>query len=272
MGAISALSTAGRTLKRNGALFGAALLAVLVNFGLTAASAVFPPESAVTVSLGLSGVTLLLTPFLLGGLLSMAYEGLDGVTGYGTFLAGGKENYLRLLGAMVLFSVFVGVVAVATVVAAAVVGAFAVGVNATGAAGPLASSSGSVAVLAAVGLASLAAVLLPVFFLQFYAPAIVVSDLGVVDAFRRSAGLVRRNLVSTFGYTAVSILVGLVAGAASVLVVGFGGAAGVSAAAGVVPEMGTAAFAAVAVASLAVATAGSAFGSTYQVAFYDDCS
>lgn len=272
MGAISAFSTATRTLKRNTSLFGAAFLVVLVSYGFSVGSAVLPPGTAEFASLGLSGAMLLLMPFLLGGLLSMADEGLDGTAGFGTFVAGAKASYLRLLGAMVLFGVFVGVVVVVTVIAVAVAGAFAFGANAAGAGGM--AASGSVAVLAGVALAAFVAVLLPTFFLQFYALAVVVSDLGVVAAFKRSAGLVRRNLVSTLGYTAVSVVVGLVSGLAATVLVGFGGTLGAATTttAPALPEMSVGVLAAAAAVSLVVSTVISAFGATYQVAFYDDCS
>lgn len=214
---------------------------------------------------------LLVVPFLMGGLLSMAHEGLGGTTGFGTLIRGGKENYLRLFGAMVLFSVFIGVVAVVTVIGVALVGAFAVGSTATGAAG--AASSGSIALVVAVGVASFAAVLLPTFFLQFYAPAIVVSDLGVVDAFRRSAGLVRQNFLSALGYTGISMLVGLVSGLGAFVLIGFGGALSGTATAAPTTPLADASVGVLAVGlvvAVAVSTVIAAFASTYQVAFYDD--
>lgn len=270
MGAISSLSTASRTLKRNGVLFAAAFVVMLINAVPSGFSAVLPPTEAGILSFLLSGVSLVVMPFLMGGLLSMAYEGLDGVTRFETFVEGGKDNYLRLLGAMVLFAVLFGAVATIVALGTAVVFVFVLGMNAAGAGGSVVAPSAGLAVIALVGLLGVLAVALPMFFFQFYAPAVVVSDLGVVASFKRSAALVRRNLVSTLGYTAIAIAVGLVAGVAALgvsMVAGLGsyGTTGLSS-----PEFGVGVVAGIIVVSAVVSTVVSAFGPVYQVAFYDD--
>jgi len=264
MGAISALSTTGRTLARNGVLIGAAVLVALVNLLPTGLSALLPPSAVGLVSLPLSGLSLLVTPFFMGGLLSMADEGLDGTARFGTFLAGGREHYLRLLAAMLLFAVAFLVI----LLALAVVGAFAVGASA----GSVATSGGSVAALAVAGVVALLAVGLPLFFLQFYAAAVVVSDLDVVASFERSAGLVRRNLVSTLGYSVVALALGAVGGVVGGVLTLLGGLAGQGAATGAeIPELGSGVLLAVGAVTVLVTALLSAFGATYQVAFYDDC-
>lgn len=270
MGAISAASSAGGTIKRNGVLLGAAFVVAVVNFALTAVPMAFPPSMAGLVSLPLSGATLLLTPFFMGGLLAMADEGLDGSTQFGTFLDGGKANYLRLLGAMVLFAVLFAVLAFVIVLGIAVVGVFAIGVDST-AGGMATGSGGGLGVVLLLGLVGFFVLLLPMFFLQFYGPAIVVSDLGIVDGLKRSAGLVRRNLVSTLGYSMIAALVGVLAGIAGIPLtlsreLSGGGTAGAF------PEvsLGLGLLAGVLVLSVAVTTVVSAFGVTYQVAFYED--
>lgn len=271
MGAISAFSTTVATLKRNHVLLGMAFLVTLFNFGFTAVTAVLPPSIAGLVSLPLSGLTFLLMPFFVGGLLAIAYEGLDGNGRFETFLDGGKANYLRLLGAMVLFGVLLSVVTVVVVIGVGVVAVFVVGMNVTGAGGGLAASGGGLAVVAVAGLLAFLALVLPMYFLQFYAPAIVVSNLGVVEAFKRSAGLVRRNLVPTLGYMAISAVVGVVAGLAGLVVTVFGGIyAGTAGTEPLFPEVGVAVLVLVMVLVVGVTTVISAFGVTYQVAFYDD--
>ena len=271
MGAISAFSTAAATLKRNHVLLGMAFLVTLFNFGFTAVTAVLPPSIAGLVSLPLSGLTFLLMPFFVGGLLAIAYEGLDGNGRFETFLDGGRANYLRLLGAMVLFGVLFSVITVAVVIGVGVVAVFVVGMNVTGAGGGLAASGGGLAVVAIAGLLGFLALVLPMYFLQFYAPAIVVSNLGVVESFERSAGLVRRNLVPTLGYMAISAVVGVVAGLAGVVVTVFGGIyAGTAGTEPLLPEVGVAVLVLVMVLVVGVTTVISAFGVTYQVAFYDD--
>ena len=106
------------------------------------------------------------------------------------------------------------------------------------------------------------------FFFQFYAAAVVVSDLGIVESFERSATLVRRNLVSTLGYVAIAIAVGGVTGLGGVgvsIVLGPGG--GTS---GVAPDLAPGLLAGILLVWFAVSSVVSAFGSVYLVAFYDD--
>ncbi|WP_128478280.1 DUF7847 domain-containing protein [Halorussus pelagicus] len=271
MGAISALSTTGRTLKRNGVLFAAAFVIMLVSLIPSGISAVLPPAAAALASMVGSGLSLLLTPFFTGGILSMAYEGLDGTTGFDTFVSGGKDNYVRLLGSMLLFSVLISIIGFTVLVVGAVIAIFVVGTGVSGAEQALTVSGGNFAILVVVGLLGALAFLLPVLFFQFYAPAIVVSDLDIGAAFKRSALLVRRNFVSTLGYLVVAVLVGLVSGISGigVSVVAGGGFAETTNAAG--PELSLGLLAIVAVLVAVVSTVVSAFGSVYQVAFYDDC-
>lgn len=271
MGAISALSTAVSTLKRNGVLFGAALLVTVVNFALALVPTAFSPPMAGLVSLPLSGLSLLVTPFFMGGLLAMADEGLGGTTRFDTFLEGGKANYLRLLGAMVLFAVLFAVLAFVVVLGVAVVGIFAIGVDSTGG-GLTTGSGGGIAVVLLLGLVGLLVLLLPMFFLQFYGAAVVVSDLGIVDSLKRSFGLVRRNLVSTLGYSLVAGFVGVLAGIAGIPVTLTSELYGGTSTAGAFPDvsLGLGLLAGVLVLSLVVTTVVSAFGVTYQVAFYED--
>src|SRR6056297_2102894 len=105
MGALSALSTTGRTLKRNGVLFAVGFAVTLVSFVPSGVNVFLPPAAAAVVSVAISGLSLFGTPFLVGGMLSMATEALDGTTRFDTFVSGGKEHYVRLLGSMVLFTV-----------------------------------------------------------------------------------------------------------------------------------------------------------------------
>lgn len=271
MGAIAAFSTAVGILERNRALLGVALVATVVNFGLASVTAVLPQPTAGLASLPLTGITYLVMPFFIGGMLAMADEGLDGVTRFDTFVAAGKANYLRLLVSMVLFGVAIGVLAFAVVIGVAVIGVFAIGVNATGAGSPMATMGGGLATIAVLGLVGFLLVMVPVFFLQFYAPAIVVSDLGVVESFKRSAGLVRRNLLSTLGYTAIVSLVGVVAGLAGAIVSTLGGLYGNGAEmTGALPDLGVGVLAVAAVVALVLTTLVSAFGVAYQVSFYTD--
>lgn len=268
MGAISALSTSVDALKRNTVLFGVAFAVAIANFGFTGVTAVVPPETAVLVSLPLSVATFLLTPFFVGGMLAMAEEGLDGLTGLGTFVAGGKANYLRLLAASVLFAVLMIVVVFAVVITVAVVSVFAVGT-----AGGIADAANSAGGLVVFGLLLLGvvAMLLPLFVFQFYGAAVVVSDLGPVAALKRSARLVVRNVVPTLGYTAVALVVGLVVGVVATFVSLLTRPEVYSTPTVTVPEGAAGLVLGVAAVAVVVTAVASAFGSVYQVAFYDDC-
>lgn len=176
------------------------------------------PLLAAVVSLGMTGVLLVVMPFFQGGLLGMADEALGGRTNLGTFLADGKANYVGLLVAyLAVFAVNAALgVAVFFAVVLGVVGAVGVGGQST--VGGQSAVGGSadltlLAVVAAIGLLFLLAYLLIAFFIQFYAHAIVLNDAGVVGGFKRSVGLVRRNLASVFGYTLVLLVGGLLLGA-----------------------------------------------------------
>ncbi|UWG51971.1 putative membrane protein [Halalkaliarchaeum sp. AArc-CO] len=202
-----------------GALFRNPILVALVGlFGLLQLPqfALQPsqPLLAAAVSLGMTGVLLVVMPFFQGGLLGMADEALGGRTGLGTLVAEGKANYVRLLIA------YLAVFAVNAVLGFVVVFAVILGVASqyTGDGGTNVVLLGIAAVL---GLLFALAYFLVAFFIQFYAHAIVLSDTGLVAGFKHSVGLVRRNLVSVFGYTLVllagSLLFGGVGGIASML-------------------------------------------------------
>ncbi|WP_135826099.1 DUF7847 domain-containing protein [Halorussus ruber] len=267
MGAISALSTTGRTLKRNSVLFAIAFVVSLLSVAPSGPSAIFPPSTAVLVSLPLYALVVFLGPFFMGGLLSMASEGIDGTTRIETFVEGGKENYLSLFGALVLVGICFGILASVVTFGITVVGVFAVGMSSAGAGG---ATAGSLGIVALLGLLGAFVVLLPMFFLQFYAPAIVVSDYGIVGSLKHSAGVVRRNIVSTLGYSAVIGLAGLVAGVAGFVLSMASGAGRIGATRMLSPEVGLGFAVAGLLLMALVSTVVSAFGSVYQVAFYEE--
>lgn len=263
MGAISAFSTAVGALRRNAVLFGVAFLVSLANVAVTGLTFVVPPSIAGLASVSASGVALLVAPFVAGGLLAMAHEGLAGSTGLATFAAGGRANYRRILGAMVLLGVLFGALGVAILVAVLLV---------TGLVVRSASNPTGFVLPALVGLIGLSASSLILFVVQFYAPAIVVSDLDVGSAFQRSADLVRENAVSALGYTAIlAVLGGLVGTLGAALSVAASAYASPAAMGTDVPEVGAVVVAVLAAITVVVTTIVAAFGSAYQVAFYEDC-
>jgi len=72
-------------------------------------------------------------------------------------------------------------------------------------------TSAAIAVLVVGGLLALLVVLLPWFFLQFFPAAVVVDDLGLVDSFKRSGGIVKNNFLSVLGFDVLAFLISLVA-------------------------------------------------------------
>lgn len=158
------------------------------------------PIVAAIISLGITGVMLVVMPFFQGGLLGMADEALDGQTSLGTLVSEGKTNYVRLLLAyFALFAVnlvFGFIVFIAVILGG--IGLFA---------GDGQPEIATLAAVAVVGVLFVLMYLLVTLFIQFYAHAIVLSDTTLVEGFKRSVGLVRQNIVSTIGYTLI-LLVG----------------------------------------------------------------
>lgn len=199
---------------RNPVLFGVAALVSLLQLPQFALQ-LSPVDPLVTsvVSLALTGVFVFVVPFVVGGMLGMANEAIDGETRLGTFVAAGKASYVSLLVAYFAVLVASFVLGIVTTIVVLVGGVAAVA----------GGSGGHLALLGVGGVVLL--VLLVAFvamlFVQFYPQAIVVDGLGALDGAKRSVGLVRRNLLSVVGYTllvtVVSSLFGLVGGLASVV-------------------------------------------------------
>jgi hypothetical protein len=233
------------------------------------------PVLASLISLVTFGALVVVLPFFQGGMLGMADEAVGGKTSLGTLVAVGKANYVPLLlGYFVLlavnmvfgFIVFMGVII-------AVIGGSVAGGNgaAAGVDAPLVGFDPTLLVvvgIVAVGLVLL--YLLVTFFVQFYAHAVVLDGTELVDGFRRSAGLVRSNLLSVFGYTALltigGVAVGAVAAAGSLV---FSPQPAGSPFAEVVSiEPTPAVVAALALGYVVLSGLAGAFYATYSVAFY----
>ncbi|QCC48485.1 DUF7847 domain-containing protein [Halobellus limi] len=257
MAALKSLRPAASALVRN------PILAALVGiFGLIQlpqlALQAFQPLLAALVSLVLTGVMILVMPFFQGGLIGMADEALDGTARVETLLAVGKRHYVSLLVAYLVVLAVNFTLGIAAFFAAIFGGAGLFALDA-------ASNVVGLGALAAVGLLFVLAYLLIAFFVQFYAHAIVLSDAGVVAAFKRSVGLVRRNLLSVGGYTAI-LLVG------SVLFGGIGGVVSLLLSprptALPVPELSTALLVGAAIVYVVAIAVFGAFYAAYSVAFY----
>jgi hypothetical protein len=201
---LHALRTAVAAVRRNPVLFVVAAAFSLLQLPSLLAQSVHPLVGSL-VSLGVSGVTIFVLPFFLGGILGMANEALDGRTSTGTFVREGKAHYLSVL--VVYLGLFaVNLVLGFVVVFAAVFG----GIFVFGHVGQ--PNLALLAVLGGVGLLALLGYLLVAFLVQFFGHAIVVDDLNAVDSIKRSAWCVRHNVVSVLGYTLLTATGGAVFG------------------------------------------------------------
>lgn len=257
MAALKALPPAVRAVIRN------PILVVLVGlFGLVQLPqlALQPtqPILAAMVSLAMTGLVILVMPFVQGGLLGMADEALAGTTTLGTLVSVGKANYVTLfLAYLALFAVNVvlGFVAMFGVLVGGL-GLFA---------GDGQPGFAALAIVAVFGVVFALAYLVVAFFVQFYAHAIVLSDSGLVAGFTRSMGLVRSHLLSALGYSIIVLTGSLV----------FGGIAGIGStllspqATGLpVPQLSTTVFLGAAIGYVVAIAIFGAFYATYSVAFY----
>lgn len=195
MSAIGSLSTALTALRKNPIVLAVALLFTLLSESYVYLEAYLGPIGQVLVL----PVTILVTPFILSGFLTMVDEALDGSTRLESFVRGGKENYASMLGATLLF----GVILFGVSFGAMFVLVFA-GVGAVAAGG-----GGGFGVML-VGMAIAGLIVAVVYmFLQFYDAAIVVSDVSAVDSFSKSVSLVRQNIVSVVGFSIVFAVISL---------------------------------------------------------------
>jgi hypothetical protein len=196
MSAVQSLRTATSALSRSPILFLGGLAYALVVLPQRALQLAGIPLAPAALQL----VTFFVTPFVLAGVVGMAREALDGDTSFGAFTATGRDRYVDLLLAtLVEFGIQLafGVAFLVLALIALVVGG--------GGAGTAALAGAALGVLLAV-------VYLAVLFLvQFYPVIVVVDDAGPVDAITDSVAFVRANVVSTLGYSVVTVVLGGVA-------------------------------------------------------------
>ncbi|MFC7174136.1 hypothetical protein ACFQL0_13855 [Haloplanus litoreus] len=177
---------------------------VLVFGGLLYALVVLPQQA-----LQLAGVplvpsllqmlTFFLTPFVVAGVVGVARTALDGAASFDSFTAVGAKRYVDLL--------------LATFVEFGIKLAFGIGFVVLGFL--LLAVAGSSGPAALVGLFVVAAVavahVLVLFGIQFYPVVVVLDDAGPVDAVTESVAFVRSNVVSTLGFSAITVLLGTLA-------------------------------------------------------------
>lgn len=197
MAVVQALRQSPGALARTPALVVPAVVLFLLQLPQMALQSVDPLVASV-VSLGLSGVFVLVVPLFQAGMVGMADEALDGRSSLSAFLSHGTANYVQVLVAYLLL------VAANFVLGGAL---FAVGIAAL-VSGALSDGTAALAALGVVATLVAIAYLLVAFFVQFYAQAIVIDGCGAVDGLKRSYGIVRSNLLPTAGYTGLAAVFG----------------------------------------------------------------
>lgn len=206
MGAITAASRAVETLQRNPVIFAGALFIAL----LSLPSYALQTEQIPLLATAWAGVAFFISPFITGGIIGMAAEGLQGRTSLGRFFAAGKSHYLHLLLVAILLMIVIGIVAGLGAAAIVLVAIFAFGISATGGLNASMETLAIVGVLVLLYVLALAVISL---VLQFVYQAVVVDDVGPVAAIKQSYQTVRGNLVGAIGVGLIGLLLGGVLGA-----------------------------------------------------------
>lgn len=181
------------TLRSNPIIFAGVFILIVVG----AIGSVIQTLNTVGV-LAFTAVFFLVTPFFSAGVIGLIERSLTADASLSTILAKGREYYVTLLGATILQGVLFGILG-------AIIGLGGVfaGIFALSGLGPVG------AVLIGVALILLLFVV-PLFFLQFFDLAVVVSDTGAVEAFKHSYSIVRQNISSVLGFSILLNLIGAV--------------------------------------------------------------
>jgi len=201
MAAINSLTKVPGLLGSNPVLF-VPLVVLYILTSIQTVSQSMDPIVGAVIGLVFSGVFILVTPLFHGGTIGMTNEAAtSGRTSLGSFVTFGKQYYLSVLGAYLLFIAIMIALFVVGGIAAAIVAVIYLTVS---------ESVAVIAVGALLGVLLVGVYLAISILLQFYAHAIVIEDYGAVDSLKRSASVVRQNLFSVLGYFAVLLVGGAV--------------------------------------------------------------
>jgi len=284
MGAISTLSRGVRIPVNNptivAVLFGFSAVTGTLGFVQNVAPEIF----GILIGLVSLAISLLVNPFVWGGVVGMADDARKGSVGIDEFLRHGKDNYVELLVLMIgflLLGVVLGtIMLVVWFVAVFVLIGVGVGLAGSGAGSPdalLGAMGGLTLVLLVVlVLASILVVAVPYFLLQFYVGAVVIEDKGIVDGFERGFSVLRNNLVSALGFDAVWITVSVASSLVSFGILWLLGGGGIAAVASMdggttaTQAVGVVALGITQVVSIVLGTITSSFLYSYYAAFYRD--
>lgn len=260
MGAITAAGRAIDTLRRNPVIFVGALFLGL----LSLPSYALQTEQVPLIATAWAGVAFFVSPFITGGILGMAAEGVRGRTSLGRFFAAGRSNYVHLLLVAILLMVVIGIVAGLGAVALVAVAIFAFGISATGG---MSVGAGTLVVVGGLVLLYLLVLVAISLLLQFVYQAVVMDDVGPVAALKQSYRTVRENLVGAVGVGLITFFLGGVLGGVPVVAATIVLQSGPSAFE--IPISETAAYAIVYGWGTISTVVFGAFSNTMLVAFYD---
>ena len=261
MGALKALQQSPGALIRNPVLVIPVLVIGLFQLPQLLLQATNPLLASL-VSLGISLVLILLSPFFQAGIVGMADEALDGRTRLRSFIADGKAHYVNMLVAYILLLVIGFVLFIVFFIVSFILGILVL---------PHVEFSGfAVGALGLFLVVSYLPMFLFVFFVQFYGQAIVLDNESSMDGIRRSVSLVRRNLLSTFSYSIIGTVLG---GGLGLVLAGLSMVASPQSAQFLdVPDISFPVLAAAILVVVVLASVVGSFLAIFSVAFYRDVS
>lgn len=170
------------------------------------------------IQLNLAALSIIITPFLAGGLYSFLIKSHDEKNllledWIPVFIDGGKKKYIRLLvGSLVYFVLFLIPISINLLLSVlGQIGVYAIGTIAAGLGpdNPLAFAAFPLIPIVALITISIGIVLLLIFemFIQFYDIGIVALDYSVEDSFKESVNFVKKQFKSVLGFTLVKLAV-----------------------------------------------------------------
>ena len=193
MSAISTLTSTPETLRNNPVIFAGVFILIVVG----AVGSVAQTLSTVGV-LVFAAVFFLVTPFFTAGVIGLIERSLIADASLSTILSKGREYYVTLLIATIFQGLLFGILGAIV----GIVGVFA-GIFAVAGLGPV----GAGVVITGM---ILLVIVVPLFFLQFFDLAVVVSDTGALESFKRSYSIVRNNVRSVLGFSILINLIGAI--------------------------------------------------------------
>ncbi|ADQ68472.1 hypothetical protein C499_08572 [Halogeometricum borinquense DSM 11551] len=202
------LQTAVEALRRNPVIAGITVLLALFQLPLQFVPLAAPSTTIIASAVSLVA-TVLVLPFIFGGIFGMADEALDGTTNFGTFVEMGKRHYTSMLGAYLLLlggSIVFGTIAWVVVGLGTLVAIIPVFDS------PQALFPVLLLIMVVGSVLFLLLFLIPFIFIQFYGQAIVFDDEGAFSSFFRSVSIVRQNFWPVVGYSVVVFGISLVFG------------------------------------------------------------